>query len=262
MQLARQSGRPWAGIARVEARPVGGTTPDSVLTIHLSRHDPDTDPDPEASLLNSFLTAVDAGPYGDAAGTAVFVRGSKTSRAVAAWVRENEAPELVVDRLMSQLVVVNSAGALTNNRTCRVGLRPTFERMGNEHGVLLTMSSETAGAPVEMFPALLYCWLWWWHKQVEVLSDRLEMPSPPERRHNLADFADQFAQWLEQAVAEHQSRPIQNWKVPLPPERLDLVENGQRFAVQLGDFELTTWPDAPAGRRGDLYFGDMPFHEP
>ena len=76
MQLPRQGGQAWAGVARVEAHTVGGTTPDSVLTVYLSRHDPETDPDPDARLLNSFLTAVDAGPYGNVDSTAVFMRGS------------------------------------------------------------------------------------------------------------------------------------------------------------------------------------------
>lgn len=262
MQRARQDGRPWAGVARVDAFAVGGSTPDSVLTVHLSRHDPGTVPEPDARLLTSFLIAVDAGPYGDVGGTGMFRRGSQTSRAVAAWARENEAPELVVDRFMSQLVAVNTAGALIDDRTCRVGLRSTFERLDNEQGVLLTMTSETDGAPVELFPALLFCWMWWWRKQVEALSDRPEMPKPPERSHSLDDFADQVAGWLDHAMEIHRQRPAERWKVPLPPERLDLVENGQRFAVRLGDFELTSWPDAPARRPGDLSFGDMPYYEP
>ncbi|MBP2055445.1 hypothetical protein J2Z21_008459 [Streptomyces griseochromogenes] len=232
-----------------------------MLTIHLSRHDPAAGANPDAQLLSSFLTAVDAGPHGDVASVAAFSRASKTSPAVAAWVRRDEVPELVVDRLMSQLVVVDAAGALIDDRTCRVGLRSTFERLDNEHGVLLTMRSETA-APVELFPALLHCWMWWWRKQVEALSDRPEMPSPPERTANADDFAVQLAQWLERAKEMKQRQPAPNWNVPLPPERLDLVEDGRRFIVRLEDFELTSWPDAPQRDRGDLYFGDMPYFEP
>ena len=196
MHLAGQHRRPQAGIARVEARAVGGTTPDSVLTIHLSRHDPQTDPDPGEELLSSFLTAVDAGPHGDAESAAAFARGAKTSWAVAAWVGEAEAPELVVDRLMSQLVVAKTAGALVDERTCRVGFRPTYQPLDNEqHGLLLTMTSETASAPVELFPALLYCWLWWWRKQVTAGHGGPDMPSPP--KHRGLDYGVQLAQWLE-----------------------------------------------------------------
>ncbi|GHE02610.1 hypothetical protein GCM10010339_26430 [Streptomyces alanosinicus] len=45
--------------------------------------------------------------------------------------------------------------------------------------------------------------------------------------------------------------------MPLPPERLDLVEDGRHYAVHLDDFELTTWPDTPPKDRGDTYFGDI-----
>ncbi|GHE02609.1 hypothetical protein GCM10010339_26420 [Streptomyces alanosinicus] len=79
MQPARESGQSWAGFTRIDARAVGGTTPGSVLTIHLSRHDPELGANTDAQLLSSFLTAVDAGPHGDVASRAAFTRGSKTS---------------------------------------------------------------------------------------------------------------------------------------------------------------------------------------
>ncbi|KUN02097.1 hypothetical protein AQI95_28890 [Streptomyces yokosukanensis] len=160
---------------------------------------------------------------------------------------EDEPAELVVDRLMSNLVVASTAGPLIDDRTCRVGLRSASEQfqLGSGDGVLLTMTGETAGAPVELFPALLYCWLSWWRRQVNALRDGPEMPPPPKRGH-ADDYVGQLATWIEQAMEQHRRRPASRVNVPLPPERLDLVENGRRFVVRLSDFELTTWPDPPS----------------
>lgn len=255
MQVAQQNGRPWGGVARIEARATGGAEPGSVLAVHLSRHDPRPAPKYDEALLNTFLTAVDADEVGDPRRTAAYLRGSQTSPAVAAWAREEEPPELIVDRLMSNLVVVNTAGALIDDQTCRVGLRPTFDHLDNRDGVLLTMTSETADAPVELFPALLYCWLSWWRRQVNALHGGPEA-TPPPARGNADDYAVQLATWIEQAAELHRRRPVTRVSVPLPPERLDLIENGRRFAVRLGDFELTSWPDLPAGGRLDPYFSD------
>ena len=42
--------------------------------------------------------------------------------------------------------------------------------------------------------------------------------------------------------------PVRESDMPVPPEQLGLVEDGQYFAVQLRDFELTTWPDLPGSK--------------
>ncbi|MCX4681531.1 hypothetical protein OG413_40745 [Streptomyces sp. NBC_01433] len=254
MQMAHQSDRPWGGFVRIDARATVGTEPGSVLVVCLSRHDPGPEPEPSETLLTMFLTAVDASPFEDSGGKAAYLRGSQTSPAVAAWVQKDEAPELVVDKIMSNLVVVNTAGALIDDRTCRVGLRSTFEQVDNRDGVLLTMTSETADAPVELFPALLYCWLSWWRQQDLALRGGSE--APPPTTGNVEADAGQLAAWILRAAELHRRRPPQRVNVPLPPERLDLIENGRRFTVRLSDFEFTTWPDLPPRRNRDRYSDD------
>jgi hypothetical protein len=254
--MPHQSDRPWGGVARIDARATGGTEPGSVLSVHLSRHDPGPEPESGETLLTMFLTAVDAGMFDDSGkSAAAYFLGSRTSPVVAAWVREDEPPELVVDRLMSNLGAVNTAGALVDDRTCRVGLRPTFQRSDQRDGVLLTMSSETADAPVELFPALLYCWFSWWRGQITALCDGPEMPPPPKRGHT-APWAGQLAAWLLQTAELGRQRPASCVNVPLPPERLDLIESGRRFTVRLGDVGLTTWPELAPTDRSDPYFLD------
>lgn len=254
MRLPHHRGQRWGGFARIDARAAGGIEPGDVLTVDLSRHDPGPEPEPDKTLLTTFLTAVDAGGYEGSGQTAAYLRGSQTSSAVAAWVREDEPPDLVVDRLMSNLVVVNTAGALIDARTCRVGLRWTFDRLDNTDGVLLSMKSETTDPPVELFPALLYCWLSWWRAQADALRGSPEMPPSPRPRGS-AHFARDLAAWIEQAQDLHRRSPVSRVNVPLPPEHLDLIENGRRFTVRLSNFDPTAWPDPPPRDR-DQYFSD------
>ncbi|MFF1712202.1 hypothetical protein [Streptomyces sp. NPDC058268] len=203
-------------------------------------------PDPDDTLLTMFLTAIDTGTPEDRRRTAAFERWARTSPAVAAYVHDSEVPELVVDRLMSNLVVVNTAGALIDERTCRVGLRSTFERLDNPDGVLLTMTSETPDAPSELFPSLLYAWLSWWRQRDRALHEGPLKPPPPQPDGaGMNEFAGKLAAWIEQAAEQNRARPAPKVNVPLPPERLDLIENGRRYGVRLSDFELTTWPDLP-----------------
>ena len=259
MQLEDETGRLWGGgvAARIDAHTTGSPEAGSVPVFYLSRHDPAPAPDPDDTLLTVFLTAVDAGTPEDVSRTASFARWSRTSRAVAACVREDEAPELVVDRLMANTVAVKAAGALIDERTCRVGLRSTFDGLDNRDGVLLTMTSQTADAPAELFPSLLYAWLSWWCQRDRALHDDPQIPPPRQRETaDINDFARQLAAWIVQAAELNRARPARKVNVPLPPERLDLVENGRRFTVLLGDFELTTWPDLPPTPGGDLYSSD------
>jgi hypothetical protein len=256
VQPEHQTGR-WGGVARIDAHTTQSPEAESVPVLHLSRHDPGPEPEPDATLLTRFLTAVAAGPLEDVGRTAAFQRGAQTSPAVAAWVGEDEAPELVVDRLMSNLVVVNTAGALIDERTCRLGLRSTFDGLDNRDGVLLTVTSETADAPVELFPSLLYAWLSWWRRRDKALRDGPQIPPPSQReRADVNDYAGRLAAWIVQAAGMNRARPASKVNVPLPPERLDLVENGRRFTVRLSDFELTTWPELPPAPGGDLYSSD------
>ncbi|WP_370132439.1 hypothetical protein [Streptacidiphilus sp. EB103A] len=234
-------------MVRIDARVTGGTGPGSVLIVHLSRHDPGPEPEPDDTLFTRFLTAVEPdGPY-----SSVYARGSQTSAAVAAWVGEDEPPDLVVDRLMSTLFVATAAGALIDDRTCRVGLKSMAGTLDSRDGMLLTMTSETAGAPVELFPALLYCWRSWWLRQVDALRDGPRMPAPP-LRGNPDTYAAEVAAYIEQAMDFRRRHPPVPVRVPRPPERLDLIENGRRSIVRLGDVEPTTWPDAPSQDRGGL----------
>jgi hypothetical protein len=258
VQLEQQTGRLWGGgvAARVDVHTTGGPEPESAPVFHLSRHDPAPATDPDDTLLTMFLTAIDIGAPEDVSTTASFERWSRRSRAVAARVREDDAPELVVDRLMANLVAVNTAGALVNERTCRVGLRSTFDELDNRDGVLLTMTSETADAPVELFPSLLYAWLSWWCRHDGALYDGPQIPPPQRNTAGINDFARQIVEWIAQAAERNRARPTRKVSVPLPPERLHLVENGRRFTVLLGDFELTTWPDLPPATGGDLYSSD------
>ncbi|MFJ3946232.1 hypothetical protein [Streptomyces griseoaurantiacus] len=250
MQLEQQAGRLWGGgvAARIDARITadpGHAETESAPVFHLSRHDPAPAPGPDDTLLTMFLTAVDTGTPEDRSRSAAFERWARTSPAVAASVREHEAPELVVDRLMSNLVVVNTAGALIDTQTCRVGLRSTFERLDNPDGVLLTMTSETPDAPVELFPSLLYAWLSWW-RQRDRARHAPQTPPPPRRDSaDINDFAGEVAAWIERAAEVNRSHPAPKINVPLPPERLELIEDGHRYTVHLHDFELTTWPDLP-----------------
>lgn len=243
MQLSRQGGRAW-GLTRIDARADGGTTRGSVLTVHMSLHDPGPDPQRDETLLTRFLTAVDGGVGTDSAVT--FLRGARTSAAVAAWVGDEEAPELVVDRLMSGAVAASTAGAVVDNRTCRVGLRPgAFQHPDSRDGFLLTMRSETP-APVELFPSLLYCWMVWWRKQVSELYIRPETSPPPQGRTR-DDHVGQLADWIQQVAENHRRQPVVSLRAPLPPEQLDMIEDGRRYTVRLDDTERTTWPDLPPG---------------
>ncbi len=260
MQLEQESGRLWGGgvAARIDARITADpqdpeTEPAPVF--HLSRHDPAPAPDPDDTLLTMFLTAIDAGPIGEPSRTAAFERWARTSSAVAARVRGDEASELVIDRMMASasLVAVNTAGALIDERTCRVGLRSSiFGGRYSRDGVLLTMRSETPGAPAELFPALLYSWLSWWRQRDRPRREGPHMPPPPQRdTADINEFAGDVAEWIERAAELSRSRPAPKVSMPLLPERLDLIENGHRYTVHLSDFELTAWPDlSPAPDRG------------
>jgi len=56
------------------------------------------------------------------------------------------------------------------------------------------MTSETADAPVELFPPLLYCWLSWWRRHDRSLHDGPQTPPPPQRdRADADDFAGKLA---------------------------------------------------------------------
>ncbi|MGW1053517.1 hypothetical protein [Streptomyces sp. NPDC002521] len=148
---------------------------------------------------------------------------------------------------MSQLVVANAVGAVVDDHACRVGLRPEVQLPdASRDGVLLTMRCEEPGAPVELFPALLYCWLSWWRKQVD--QSRIRPEAPPLRRGNLDDYAEQLAERIHTAAELHRRQPVPRTEVPRPPERLDLIEDGRRYAVRLDDVEPTSWPDLPPTR--------------
>ena len=253
MQLEQQAGQLWGGgvAARIDARITadpGDAGTESAPVFHLSRHDPAPAPDPDDTLLTMFLTAVDTGTSEDRSRTAAFERWALTSSAVAVRVRGDEAPELVVDRMMASasLVAVNTAGALIDERTCRVGLRSSiFGGRYSRDGVLLTMTSETPDAPVELFPSLLYAWLSWW-RQRDRARHAPQTPPPPRRDSaDINDFAGEVAAWIERAAEVNRSGPAPEVNVPLPPESLDLIEDGHRYTVHLSDFELTTWPDLP-----------------
>lgn len=111
--------------ARIDTRTTGNPGEVSAPVFHLSRHDPAPEPLPDDTLLTRFLTTVDTGTAEDASRTALFERWARTSPVVAARVRDDEVPELVVDRLMSGLAVAHVVGALIDARTCRLGLCST-----------------------------------------------------------------------------------------------------------------------------------------
>ncbi|MEU0215573.1 hypothetical protein ABZ281_10800 [Streptomyces sp. NPDC006265] len=155
---------------------------------------------------------------------------------------------------MSTLCAATVAGALIDDQTCRVGLRSTSEQLDNRDGMLLTMTSETTDAPVELFPALLYCWRSWWRQQAKALQDGPHTPSPP-RRGDPDAYAGDIASYIEQAMDFRRRHPPVPLRMPLPPERLDLIEDGRHFTVRLAGVEPTTWPDPPSRDRSD-FFGD------
>lgn len=209
--------RPWTGVARIEMH-AGGDTPEKTLTVRLSRFDPtlDTWPEPSAELLSTYLFAVHGGPYSD--NVAQFLRASQSSVTVAKWLDADEVPNLVVDRLMTQLPGAKAVGALMDDRTCRVGLRTRELPWDGDHGMLLTMVSEEAEAPVELFPCLLLGWSYWWQKREKDLR----------------------------------GRPVSSKDLPPPPAHLDLVENGRSFRVRLEGWERTEWPEPPPRQRDHM----------
>ncbi|MFE7804802.1 hypothetical protein ACFU51_09105 [Streptomyces sp. NPDC057430] len=198
-------GRPWVGTALVEVHADGGETPDTPLTVRLTRRAPEALSERVPGLLSDHLLAVDGGPHTD--NFPQFFRSSQSSAAVAAWMRRDEAANLVVDRLMINLPVTKAVGAMMDSRTCRVGLRDR-EGVKDGEGFLVTMAADVAGAPVELFPSLLLGWSYWWRRRSTVLRG-----SPRD--------------------------------LPLPPTRLDLVEKGRVYPVRLEDYQRTTWPSPP-----------------
>ncbi|MGW6602595.1 hypothetical protein [Streptomyces sp. NPDC055036] len=219
MQPELQTGQLWGGVAaRIEAHTnadPGNSVAGSAPVFHLRRIDPALAPEPDDTLLTTFLTAVDGHTLATVKRTVSFERWARTSRAVAACVREDEAPELVVDRLMANLVVVNMAGALVDEQTCRVGLRSTFDGLGTRDGVLLTMRGDTADAPVELFPSLLYAWLSWWRGCDRALYDGPQIPPPPQRdTADIDDFAGRLAEWIMQAGEVKRAHPAPKVNVP------------------------------------------------
>lgn len=240
MQDTARSDRLWTGHARIDAHVVDDSGPE--LTVRLSRHDPQPLPQPDPTLLTRFLTTVAPRPSDSGHGTGMLPRGAPTSSAVAAWVGAREAPELVVDRIMAQLPHARAAGALIDERTCRVGLRSTLAPLDDDRGMLLTMTSEIPSPPVELFPALLYCWLQWSYREANPPSGHPQTALPP-RSANLDDYVGELAGWLETALQQHQDRPAVPPVVPVRHFHVNLVEDGQLFRVRVHDLDHTRWPD-------------------
>jgi hypothetical protein len=206
------NGRTWDGVARLEVRAFGGRTPESPLTVSLTRHAPDSQPPTERDLglLNNHLMAVDGKPYAN--NYVAFLRASQTSSAVVAFVDRDEAPDLVVDRLLSQLPVTSAAGAIIDDHTCRVGLRTRgHEWPGGDDGRLTTVSTTAQDAPIELFPATLLGWSFWWRREARELR----------------------------------GRPVTSDELPPPPKQLVLQENGHSYPIQMEGWERTEWPDPP-----------------
>lgn len=249
MQNTARSDQLWTGDARIDAHIVDDAG--SELTVRLSRHALPPLPEPDETLLTRFPTSVTPRPNDGEHSAARLPRAAFTSPAVAAWVGRHEAPELVVDRFMSQLPHTRAAGALVDKSTCRVGLRTTLTPMEDDSGTLLTMISETPGAPVELFPALLYCWLHWSHHKANPSSGRPQTELPP-RSGDLDEYAGRIVGWLEKALQQHHDRPVVSPVVPVQPFYLNLVEDGQLFRVRVHDFDHTRWPDQPTRGYNDL----------
>lgn len=214
-------GRTGKVLARVEARLIDARESDGVLTVDLSRHDAQSEPDPDAPLFNNFLVAFEPGPHGDPWQWDVFRHGALTSVAVVSRARAEETPDRVVGRLFGTLpgLSMSVTAALVDAHTCRVGLRPRMQWFDlNDDGMLLTMTCQDSDAPVELFPALLYSWLSWWYRRATQLR----------------------------------GREIGNREVPRPPGRLDLVVRGHCFHIQVGDFTPTTWRESSSGAFGGI----------
>ncbi|MFF3337818.1 hypothetical protein [Streptomyces flavidovirens] len=131
--------------------------------------------------------------------------------------RTDEVPDLVVDRHMTQLPGAQAAGAVIDDHTCRVGLRTQELRCSGHHGMLVTMTTDVADAPVELFPSVVLGWSYWWRQRVMALRER----------------------------------PVASEELPPPPERLDLVEDGRSYVVRLEGWERTEWPSPPPRPRID-----------
>lgn len=241
MQDAARSDRQWTGHARIDVQVVDDAGPE--LTVRVSRHATQAPPEPDETLLTRFLTTVTPRPNDGEHSAARLPVGALTSGALAAWVGRHEAPELVVDRFMSQLPAARAAGALVDKSTCRVGLRSTLLPMLDDSGMLLTMTSETPGAPVELFPALLYSWKQWAHRKANPLSGRPQAELPP-RSGDLDEYAGRIAGWLEKKLQQPDDRPVVSI-MPVQPFYLSMVEDGRLFRVRVHDFDHTRWPDQP-----------------
>jgi hypothetical protein len=248
MQNAVQSDRLWTGLARIDAHVVNDA--DAELTVRLSRHAHQPRPQPDQTLLTRFLTTVAPRPSDSGHGAGTLPPGALTSPVVASWVGTREAPELVVDQFMCQLPHARAAGALIDESTCRVGLRPILAPLDDDRGLLLTMTSQTPSPPVELFPALLYCWLQWTQREANPLSGRPQTALPP-RNARLDDYASEIAGWLETALQQHRDRPAATPLVPARPFYVNLLEDGQLFQVRVHDLDRTRWPDQPTRRRAD-----------